>query len=100
MVVPSNSAEIESWREYFFAVRVRLFGSGILMVVSIIFGGTLAGVSPLDSLNAPLYALLAVFAVGAVSEKPVLHNVLALVPPAMITGMLLGPIAQANWAAP
>jgi hypothetical protein len=100
ILVPSNSSEIESWRQYFYDVRLPLFGSGILMVVSIISVGTLAGVSPMDSLNIPLYALLAVLGMGATSEKPALHNVLALMPPIMIAAMLLGPIARANWAAP
>ncbi len=70
------------------------------MVVSIISVGTLAGVSPMDSLNAPLYALLAVLAVGAITEKPALHSALALAPPLMIAAMLLGPLTRANWAAP
>jgi hypothetical protein len=100
MLVPANSAEVESWREYFFEVRLQLFCVGFLMVVVIISTGTLSGLSPFDSVNIPLWALLAVFVVGAVSERPALHNVLALVPPLFIVAILLSPVAETNWNAP
>jgi hypothetical protein len=100
IVVPASSADIESWRDYFFAVRIPLFGSGLLMIVSIISAGTLSGLSALDPLNFPLYGLLVAFAAGLTSDKPALHSALALVPPLVVAAILFGPVAQANWNAP
>jgi hypothetical protein len=100
ILVPADSSSVESWRDYFFSVRPRLFAGGFAMILSIIFGDqALAGVSFAHPSQTGLYGLLAIFALGAVSERPWVHNVLALVPPLIIVGILVV-LAQPDWSAP
>lgn len=100
MLVPANSGDVDSWRDYFFAIRPRLFVGGFLMILSIIFSNqVLAGVSAMHASQIPLYGMLAIFIVGSVSQSPSVHNALALVPPLNIVGVLLV-LSRPDWNAP
>jgi hypothetical protein len=101
ILVPANAPQVESWRVYFFSVRLPLFACGAAMVLFIIFVNPyFIGISLMDSGQIQLYVLLGVFIVGAVSERPWLHSVLALAPPLAIAGILLSGVAQPGWNAP
>lgn len=97
LLVPSDPSGIASWREYFYKARLPIFGSGVLLVLSIIFSNqTQVEVSALDSTQIGLYACLAFFSIGAYSRNPRIHSFLALAPPLMITWMLVD-MAPADW---
>jgi len=100
ILVPANSADVESWRGYFFSVRSRLFAAGLVMILSIIFSNqALVGVSPMHSSQFLLYGMFAVFLIGGVTERPAVHNVLAVVPPLNVVVILLT-LSQPEWNAP
>lgn len=97
ILVPGDSSDIDSWKDYFFAVRLRLFVGGLVMILSIMFSNQLiAGVSSLHRSQFPLYLLLGVFAVGAISDRPRIHNILAFVPPLVIVAVLIV-LGRPNW---
>jgi len=101
LLVPSDPSEVSCWREYFFRARVRIFTSGILLVLSVLVSNQfLVGVPPLHSSQIGLYCTLIVFALGAISSKPRLHHVLALAPPLAISWILLTETARPDWVAP
>lgn len=101
ILVPSNASEVASWREYFFAVRLPLFALGALMVLYIILVNPLFIDVPLvDVSQMPLYLLLGVFVVGALSDRTWLHNVLALWPPLIIAAILFGTVGKGDWTTP
>lgn len=90
IAIPADAGEVGSWRDYFFEVRERLFISGAVMIVAILLSNQmLAGVSPLHASQLPLYAMLAVFVLGAVFDDERLHAMFAIVPPLNFVGVLV-----------
>ena len=97
LLVPNNASEVSSWREHFFRIRVPLFASGVLMVASICLSNQVfLDISPAHEGQVALYALLAIFAIGAISAKPRLHTVLAFAPPLLIARALLSTLARSD----
>lgn len=100
VLVPVESSAVTSWQDYFFAVRRRLFCSGIVMIVSVLFSNqVLAGVGALHASQLPLYVLLTVFTVGLASDRPTVHRWLALAPPLVVVGVVLV-IGRPDWTSP
>ncbi len=99
-LVPADSSEVDSWREYFFSVRPRLFATGFVMMLTIVASNqVLAGAPPMHASQIPLYGMLVVFAVGAASASPRLHDALAVVPPLNVVGIVLV-LSRPDWNAP
>ena len=90
LVAPSDPSSIESWRDYFYGVRVPLFTVGLLLSASVVFNNyVFFGISLFAPLLLPTEALLVAFAVGLSSGKPRLHAVLASCPPVVTVATLL-----------
>ena len=99
ILVPVNASEVASWREYFYSVRTSLFVCGTVMVAFILFVNPFfIGLPIVDPSQAPLFILLGILIVGAVSDRPGLHSLLALAPPLVNVGILLS-IGQTDWIA-
>jgi len=97
VLIPGDRADVVSWREYFFKVRVPLFTSGILLALSVILGNQyLLGVPPLHSTQVGLYFCVVIFSTGALSRAARLHSALALMPPLLIVWVLVD-MAPADW---
>jgi hypothetical protein len=96
ILVPGDPAGIQSWREYFYAVRVKLFLTGIVYTVVLFVIATVV-------LNMPLWhpyrgahlIALGIFIVGAVSSRSDVHRVLVIVLAVLILATSLSP-----WSAP
>lgn len=75
---PDEPAEIESWREYFYEVRAKLFVGGIVFSILAVLISTFVLDMPIRH-PFRLYqaAFLAVCATGAISAKPRVHATLA-----------------------
>lgn len=77
---PDEPARIESWRDYFYAVRVRLFVGGVLFSAIAVLISTLVLEMPiLHPLRLFQAAFLGVCITGAISERPRVHAALAVV---------------------
>ena len=82
ILVPENAADVSSWREYFYSVRVRLFLTAIVWDIVAIFGA--GAIVPIERIEVFLgLTLLLVNVIGAVSNRPLVHAVLVLIPPAL-----------------
>ena len=102
LVAPSVPSTVVSWRDYFFGVRIRLLGTGVLYMGAVHSSNqTLLGISAFQLAALGPWTLLAICAIGASSAKPRLHAVLAFGPPlgAVITILLLArPDSLASYA--
>jgi hypothetical protein len=102
LVVPADPPRVESWRDYFFSVRIRLLGTGVLFMGSVLLQNqVLLGISPLQLAALGPWTLLAICAIGLTSATPRLHAVLAVGPPvlALITILVLsGPDSLASYS--
>jgi len=89
-LIPSDPSTVESWRDYFFEKRVRIFSTGALIVVGILASNQVVlDVSPTEGSQFGLYVLLAIFCIGFASSSPRVHTVLALGPPVLFASILL-----------
>jgi len=81
ILVPENAADVTSWREYFYSVRVRFFLTGLAWVIVTFAAGI---VFPIQSIEVFFgIALVLMNVIGAVSSKPRVQAVLVLIPPVM-----------------
>ena len=81
ILVPENAADVTSWREYFYSVRVRFFLTGLTWVIVTFAAGF---VFPIPSTEVFFgIALVLMNVIGAVSSKPGVQAVLVLIPPVM-----------------
>jgi hypothetical protein len=96
IVVPPEPAEIRSWREYFYAVRVKLFVSGICYVVVMSANHTFVlDMSLWHPYRAFYLACLAIYSVGVLSNRPDVHAALIVLNLLLLLTFLLAP-----WSAP
>jgi hypothetical protein len=80
LLVPPDPSAVKSWRDYFFEVRIPLFGTAALFMTTVtISNQTSLGVSALHPTQLGNYAILAMYAFGLGSAKPRVHAGLALV---------------------
>ena len=85
LLVPTDPSAVISWHDHFFEVRVPLFGTGVLLIVTVILSNqTSLGVPPTHPTQLGNYAILALYAAGLASAKPRFHASLALVSAACI----------------
>ena len=88
LLAPTDASATESWRDYFFSVRLRLFITGIAWSLS---GLTelfvLVDLPPLHPANVQMGLVLLVTVVGAASERPEIQSALVLV------SLLMGALA-------
>jgi len=76
---PDEPARVESWREYYYAVRVRLFVGGVLFASVAVLISTLVLEMPIIHPFRLFQAgFLAVCATGAISDRPRVHANLAI----------------------
>lgn len=90
LVVPSDPSTVASWKDYFFSVRVPLFGTGVLFMGLVLLSNqVLLGVSVFHVASLGPWTLLAIYATGLSSEKPRLHAALALGIPFLVVITIL-----------
>ena len=90
LLVPTDPAAVESWRDYFFGVRIPLFLTGIVMMTAIaISNQSLGGIPPTHSSQWATYGMIAIYAIGLTTAKPGVHAVLALAFPCLIAVVYL-----------
>ena len=71
LLAPTDASATESWREYFFSIRLRLFVTGIAWDLSGLAGiFVLADLPASHPANAQLGFMLFAHVVGAVSKRP------------------------------
>jgi len=76
---PDEPAKIESWREYFYAVRVKFFVGGVLFSTVAVLSSTLILEMPiLHPFRLFQAAFLGVCVTGAISDRPRVHAGLAI----------------------
>jgi hypothetical protein len=76
---PDEPSSVESWREYFFAIRVRLFVGGVLFsTVAVLISTFVLEMQILHPLRLYQAAFLGVCVAGAVSDRPRVHAGLAI----------------------
>jgi hypothetical protein len=79
LLVPTDPSTVTSWRDHFFAVRTRLFSTGVAFMVAVIASNQLTlGVPSLHPSQLGNYVLLAIFLIAFASAKPIVHAVLAI----------------------
>jgi hypothetical protein len=82
ILAPDEPARIQSWRDYFYSIRVRLFVTGIIWVAVVVLVSTvileMPAVHPLRLTQA---GMLACFIAGALSDRPRVHATLAAAVP-------------------
>ena len=85
VLVPPDPSAVDSWRDYFFAVRLPLFATGTAFMAMVTVSNQLTlGVAPLHPSQLGNYLLVGMYAAGLFSAKPKVHVVLAVVPPTLI----------------
>lgn len=94
IVVPSDPAEVDSWRDHYFRVRIPFFATGVLLMSSVIVSNYFV----LGTLNDPAmflnFVFVAILGAGLASAEPRLHVLLALVVTALFVGAVLTILAQ------
>ena len=83
LLVPEDSSAVDSWKEHFFKVRLRLFLTAIAWDITAFMGLILSHRVGTPSILI-FGALFITHSVGALSSEPKLHALLATVPPAMV----------------
>ena len=95
LLVPPDPSTVESWRDYFFDVRVRAFSIGaVLMTFVAISNQSTLGVPPLHPSQLGNYAYIAIYAVGLASANPRVQVGLALAVPCFVLVYILTLMAE------
>jgi hypothetical protein len=85
LLVPPDPSVVESWREYFFDIRGRLFSIGVIFTVCVAISNQSAlGVPPLHQSQLGNYAVIAMYALGLASANAKVHVGLALAFPCFV----------------
>jgi hypothetical protein len=95
LLVPPDPSAVESWREYFFDIRARLFFIGAVFTVFVaISNQTSLGISPLHPSQLGNYAVVAMYAIGSCSANEKLHTALAFAFPCFVLAYILTLMAE------
>ena len=79
LLVPPDPSVVSSWRDHFFGVRIPLFTAGAATFVAVaVSNQAILGIPALHFLEWPVYAAVAIYAIGLTSARPNLHAALAL----------------------
>ena len=101
LLVPLDPSTVSSWRDHFFDVRVPLFtaggASGVAWAIS---NQVVLGIPSLHFLEWPVYAAIAIYAIGLTSARPNLHAALALAFPCVVAVVPFVILAQGDPLAP
>jgi hypothetical protein len=78
ILAPDDPAQIQSWRKYYYSVRVKIFGAGIAYTVVILMVSTFVLDMPiLHPFRLVQLPFLAISIVGVLSDRPAVHTGLA-----------------------
>ncbi len=78
ILAPDEPAQVQSWREYFYSVRVRLFVSGILFsIVAVLVSTVVLEMPVLHPFRLFQLAFFGIIVTGAISDRPRVHASLA-----------------------
>jgi len=106
LLAPADPSVIESWRDYFYAVRVPMFAAHFLLAALILFNNhVFLGVPAYGVTSLPVHTLLVISAIGFSSASPRLQTLLPIAPPALIVITVLvvsqpGSLAPQQGSAP
>ncbi len=90
ILAPEQAAQVKSWRDHFYKVRVRLLAAGFGFAFAVILTSTLLlGVPLVHPLRVAQGFMLGAFATGAYSESPRVQAALAALCLAVTTAVLL-----------
>jgi hypothetical protein len=80
LLVPPDPSAVISWRDHFFDIRVRLFATGVALMVAVIASNQFTLRVPfLHPSQLGNYALLTIYFIAFASARPAVHGVLAIV---------------------
>ena len=80
LLVPPDPSAVVSWRDHFFDIRARFFGTGAVMMVMVILSNQFTlGVPPLHLSQLGNYLFLLIYLTAAASKSPKIHGFLAIV---------------------
>ncbi len=85
LLVPENPETVASWEDHFYAVRLRLFLTGVAWDLAVYLGAAMRSVEPPPM--AVWGSLIAVHLAGAISRNPRIHALLAGIIPIMLVAI-------------
>ena len=101
LLVPPDPSTVSSWHEHFFGVRIPLFASGATTFIAVaVCHQALLGIPALHWVEWPVYAIIAMYAIGLTSTKARLHAALALANFCIIAAIVVGILSEQDPLAP
>jgi hypothetical protein len=84
LLIPQDPSAVTSWREHFYSIRLRLFSTAIAWDLAAMLGSIINSGESRGAVHFMFAVLLLVHSVGAISSRPAVHAVLAIVPPVLV----------------